>query len=57
MTKKGQAGQAMGAQLAASAFGGVVGAFVLALFIALFSVSWQALQAASANPVDSLRTE
>ena len=33
MTKKGQAGQAMGAQLAASAFGGVIGAFVLALFI------------------------
>ena len=33
MTKRGQAGQAMGAQLAASAFGGVVGAFVLALFI------------------------
>ena len=33
MTKQGKAGQAMGAQLAASAFGGVVGAFVLALFI------------------------
>jgi len=33
MTKKGQAGQAMGAQLAASAVGGVVGALVLALFI------------------------
>ena len=33
MTKKGQAGQAMGAQLSASAFGGVVGALVLALFI------------------------
>ncbi len=33
MTKKGKAGQAMGAQLAASAFGGVVGALVLALFI------------------------
>ena len=35
MTKRGQAGQAMGAQLAASAFGGVIGAFVLALFIPL----------------------
>jgi len=35
MTKQGKAGQAMGAQLAASAFGGVVGAFVLALFIPL----------------------
>jgi len=33
MTKQGRAGQAMGAQLAASAFGGVIGAFVLALFI------------------------
>ena len=33
MTKQGKAGQAMGAQLAASAFGGVVGALVLALFI------------------------
>jgi putative tricarboxylic transport membrane protein len=33
MTKKGKAGQAMGASLAASAFGGVLGALVLALFI------------------------
>ncbi len=33
MTKQGRAGQAMGAQLAASAFGGIIGALVLALFI------------------------
>jgi putative ABC transport system permease protein len=30
---------------------------VLALFIALFTVSFQALRAAIANPVKSLRTE
>jgi len=33
MTKMGKAGQAMGAQLAASGLGGVIGAFVLALLI------------------------
>lgn len=35
MTKQGRAGEAMGAQLAASAFGGVLGAAVLALLIPL----------------------
>ncbi len=30
---------------------------VLALFIALFTVSWQSLKAATANPVESLRDE
>jgi putative ABC transport system permease protein len=34
-----------------------LGAFILALTIALFSVSWQAIQAATANPVNSLRTK
>jgi len=33
MTKQGRGGEAMGAQLAASCLGGVIGAFVLALFI------------------------
>jgi len=29
----------------------------IALFIALLTVSWQAIRAATANPVESLRTE
>ncbi|MBN1272965.1 MAG: ABC transporter permease [Candidatus Aminicenantes bacterium] len=34
-----------------------LGAGILALFVALFTVSWQALRAASVDPVDSLRYE